>query len=327
MKRDPARNRRTPGRAAARVGLACALLVACSHAAADQGGVPFWFSGQFASLAAVPGTPGWSVALLPYYYNGSADASDTFQTGDKVSVGLKAVAPLVIAQLGYASRQKVLGGQPYVALGWGGGGNRTAVDLTISRVDAFDRADSSYGGTDLYPYASLTWNRGNDNWMAYVTGDVPVGAYDSARLANLGIGHAALDAGGGYTYLNGQTGVEFSAVGGLTYNWENTSTAYRNGIDAHVDWAMSRLLPAQWQVGVVGYIYTQLTGDGGSGNRVGPIKSGVASVGPQLGYLLTLGGRPAYLNVRGYKEFWAQNRVEGYALFATISLPLGGVPK
>jgi hypothetical protein len=38
--------------------------------------------------------------------------------------------------------------------------------------------------------------------MMYVTGDVPVGAYDSTRLSNLGIGHAAIDAGGGYTYGN-----------------------------------------------------------------------------------------------------------------------------
>jgi hypothetical protein len=30
----------------------------------------------------------------------------------------------------------------------------------------------------------------------------------------------------------------------------------------------------------------------------------------------------AYASVRGYWEFWAQNRVEGYALFATPSIPL-----
>ena len=60
--------------------------------------------------------------------------------------------------------------------------------------------------------------------MAYLTGDIPVGAYESNRLANLGIGHAAIDAGGGYTYLNDKTGLEFSAVAGITYNWENTHT-------------------------------------------------------------------------------------------------------
>jgi hypothetical protein len=31
--------------------------------------------------------------------------------------------------------------------------------------------------------------------------------------------------------------------------------------------------------------------------------------------------------VRGYKECWMQNRVAGYALFATLSIPLGSVGK
>jgi len=42
-------------------------------ARADEGGTPFWLSGQFASMAAVPDTPGWSLSVNPYYYNGSTD--------------------------------------------------------------------------------------------------------------------------------------------------------------------------------------------------------------------------------------------------------------
>src|SRR5262245_47239972 len=49
-------------------------------------------------------------------------------------------------------------------------------------------------------------------------GDVPVGAYDSTRLSNIGIGHGAIDAGVGYTYLNPQTGHEFSGVLGQPWH-------------------------------------------------------------------------------------------------------------
>jgi hypothetical protein len=35
-------------------------------ARADVGGVPFWLSGQFASLAAVPAAPGWLLVTSPY---------------------------------------------------------------------------------------------------------------------------------------------------------------------------------------------------------------------------------------------------------------------
>jgi len=35
--------------------------------------------------------------------------------------------------------------------------------------------------------------------MTYVMGNIPVGAYEAGRLANLGIGHGSIDSGGGYT--------------------------------------------------------------------------------------------------------------------------------
>jgi hypothetical protein len=40
----------------------------------------------------------------------------------------------------------------------------------------------------------------------------------------IGIGHAAIDGGGAYTYLNTKTGTEFSATLGFTKNFENYST-------------------------------------------------------------------------------------------------------
>ena len=55
---------------------------------ADEGGVPFWMSGQYASMAAVPTQPGWSLVLMPYIYSGSADKSKNFQHGTSVNAGL-----------------------------------------------------------------------------------------------------------------------------------------------------------------------------------------------------------------------------------------------
>ena len=48
--------------------------------------------------------------------------------------------------------------------------------------------------------------------MVYGMGDIPVGTYDSSRLANFGIDHGAADGGVGYTYFDPKTGHEFSAV-------------------------------------------------------------------------------------------------------------------
>ena len=51
-------------RALAVLSIASATVLTLSpNARADEGGVPFWFSGQYASLAAVPATPGWSLPM------------------------------------------------------------------------------------------------------------------------------------------------------------------------------------------------------------------------------------------------------------------------
>ena len=291
---------------------------------ADEGGVPFWMSGQYASMAAVPSQPGWSLVLMPYVYSGSADKSKNFQHGQSVNTGLSARESIFLFQLGYSAEEKILGGQPYVGIGWGPGSNTTTAFASVSSMNTeFNKANSVTGSTDIYPLASLAWNKGNNNFMTYLTGDIPVGTYSATSLSSIGIGHAAMDAGGGYTYLNNTTGLEFSSVVGATYNWMNNQTNYKNGIDSHLDWSVSQFLSQNWQVGIAGYGYYQLTADSGSGNRVGAFKSQVAAIGPQIGYLFNIGKNQAYINLRTYKEFWAQNRVQGYATIATISIPLG----
>jgi hypothetical protein len=312
-----------------------AALIGSTTARADESGVPFWFSGQYASMAAVAPTPGWTLTLLPYYYNGSAEPSKTFPKGNTLVTKVDSHVGLMNVQLAYAWDTKVLGGVPMVGLSWGAGNNGTSANL-LAMLPGADphatRSDSVNGGTDLYPIATLSWSKDNDNWMAYLTGDIPTGSYSSQRLSNIGIGHGAIDVGGGYTYLNQKTGLEFSAVAGLTFNFRNPDTSYRNGVDSHLDWALSQFLSESWQVGVAGYAYYQLTNDSYPTDGIigelrkqalGGFKSRVASVGPEVGYVFKMGKQTGYLNLRGYWEFWAQNRLEGYALFATINLPLG----
>ncbi len=300
------------------------LAATSSISRADEGGIPFWMSGQYASMAAVPSQPGWSLVLMPYVYSGNADKSKNFQHGQSINAGLSARESIALFQLGYSAEEKILGGQPYVGVGWGPGSNTTTAFASVSSVNTeFNKANSVSGSTDIYPLASLSWNKGNNNFMTYVTGDIPVGTYSATSLSSIGIGHAAMDAGGGYTYLNNTTGLEFSGVVGATYNWMNNQTSYKNGVDSHLDWSLSQFLSQNWQIGIAGYVYYQLTADSGSGDRVGAFKSQVAAIGPQVGYLFNIGKKQAYINLRTYKEFWAQNRVQGYATIATISIPLG----
>jgi hypothetical protein len=110
---------------------------------------------------------------------------------------------------------------------------------------------------------------------------------------------------------------------GFTYNSENTSTDVQSGIDSHLDFDVSQFLSQHLQVGIVGYVYYQLSADSGSGNMLGAFKSQVAALGPEVDYSFTAFGQQAYMNLRGYWEFWAQNRLEGRAAYLTLSIPLG----
>jgi hypothetical protein len=156
--------------------------------------------------------------------------------------------------------------------------------------------------------------------MVYGMGDVPVGDYNSVRLANLGLGHGAADAGAGYTYFDQKTGHEFSVVTGFTYNLLNPSTGYQNGIDWHVDWGASQFVTKQLQLGAVGYFFQQIAPDIGAAAFLGANESRVAGIGPQIGYLFPVGNLQGYINLKGYWEFAAENRASGWNTWVTLSL-------
>ena len=322
--------------------LAAAIALLSQASLADEGGVSFWIPGFFGSLAAAPLQPGFSLTSM--YYHTSVEASAEVARARQIRIGripatiagsvsanLDADANIGIAIPQYTFATPVLGGQATIGLVTSYGRNSTSIDaqlnaallvgpfaFTRSRFDSI--SDSVTGFGDLLPLASLRWNAGVHNFMTYVTGDIPVGAYDPSRLSNIGIGHWVVDGGVGYSYFNPQTGHELTAVAGLSYNFINPYTQYQNGLDFHLDWGASQFLTKQFQVGLVGYLYDQVSCDSGSGDRVGCFESRVASVGAQLGYIIPMGAVQGYVNLKGYKEFDAENRPEGWNIWLTFVL-------
>jgi hypothetical protein len=107
---------------------------------------------------------------------------------------------------------------------------------------------------------------------------------------------------------------------GLTYNFENPSTQYQNGLDAHFDWGLSHFLTKQIDVGVAGYFYQQITDDSGPGAKLGGFRSRVAGMGPQVNFFFPVTDKiQGYANVKVYDEFAAENRPSGWNLWLTLS--------
>jgi len=305
---------------------ALAIIAALSphRAIADEGGVSFWLPGTYGSLAAAPAVPGWSFSTFNYYDSvGSAKNAD-FVRGDGIAAGLNARIDFQYLYPAYVFATPVFGGQASLGMGALVGPNTTSAFGIVTGPGGASlspsRSDSVFGVGDLYPTGSLRWNQGVHNEMIYLTGDVPVGLYNAQNLASLGIGHGAIDAGVGYTYFDPVKGHEFSAVIGATYNLVNPRTQYQNGVDAHLDWGASQFLSASFQVGAVGYVYDQLTGDHGSGAKLGPFESRVIGVGPQVGYLFPDAGMQGYVNLKGYGEFDGAHRPTGWNAWLTLSI-------
>ena len=324
-----------------------------SHCAmADEGGVSFWVPGLFGSLAATPQQPGWSLANIYYHTSVSAGADvarareftlgrvpGNLTVNANLNLSVNATGNLGFVIPTYVFATPVLGGQASVSLMGAYGVVGTSLAGTLSGVLTgpfgnsvpFARSDTisdtTWGFGDLAPVFPLRWNAGVHNYMTYITGDIPVGAYQSNRLSNIGIGHGAIDAGGGYTYFNPQTGHEFPAC--------SASPKFHQQFDAVSERRRHALrlgciaIPVEaghgWPRGLC---YKELGCDSGSGDRVGCFQSQVFGVGPQIGFLFPVGDMQGYLNLKAYGEFAAENRPSGWNTWVTFSIspPAPGAP-
>ncbi len=197
---------------------------------ADETGVSLWVPGFFGSLTATPQAPGFALANIFYAPSVGAGGSVVFarqvSRGDitanfngNLNARLDGRADLYLAIPSYTFSTPVLGAQAMIAMAIPYGGSFAGVNATLngvagSREFTVSRgtSDNVLGFGDLLPMFSLRWNAGVNNYMAYVTTNIPIGVYNPDNLVNLGIGHAATDAGSAYTYFNPQTGNELSGT-------------------------------------------------------------------------------------------------------------------
>ncbi len=303
----------------------CIFAHSVECARADNGGLSFWLPGAFGSLAAAPGVPGWAYSTIYLHIESGAQSNKEFVRGGSVVAGLNAKADAVVQGLTYTFATPVFGGQAAVSVLGAPGHVSDGIDATLTgprgNTISGGVSDSRTTFADVFYQGTLKWNHGVNNTMVYLTGNIPSGTYDPARLANLSFGFVAVDSGVGYTYFNPKTGYEFSLVGGLTYSFINPDLQYQNGIDFHLDWAASRFVSKNVQLGLGGYLFQQVTGDSGAGAKLGDFRGRVLGIGPQIGFIFPLGEQhQGYLNLKAYKDFAAENRPEGYSAWVTFAI-------
>ncbi len=312
------------------------------HAAEDSKGI--YLLGTVSSMAAVVPPPGTYYAHINLYYDADAviPASNsiplrelgnvTTQAGVDLSVKLFASVPV----LQWVAPRKVLGGSfgagTIIPIGWQDIGIDVSVlqQLTLPDGETFQRGksfgldDNTFSFGDPQPFMFLGWNRGSWHWKVATLMNVPIGAYDDENLANMGFNRWAIDVHGAFTWLDPKTGFEVSSNAGFTFNAENSDTDYLTGTEFHAEFAFMRHFSKQLQFGLVGYHYQQVTGDSGAGAALGPFKGRITGLGPSLNYQFDVRSVPVSTSLRWYREFNADNRPDGDAVYLQAAFPLSG---
>lgn len=305
------------------------IVVACAStlpAFAAEKGVGIYLLGFRGPMAGFVPPPGVYFQNDVYHYSGSAAGSREFPFGGQFVAGVDAKMWVDAPTLLWSTPIQLLGGNLGVSVTVPIGGPKIDAALALSGpsggVIGQNLRDSIATIGDPMISTFVAWHSGNFHWNTGVTVNVPVGDYRDGAIANISFNRWAADVFGAATWFDQQRGHELSGNIGFTFNGENPATDYRTGTEFHAEFAAVQHFSRQFDAGIIGYFYQQITGDSGAGARLGPFKGRIAALGGTVGYMFMAGELPVATRIKLFREFAAENRVEGTVAFLTVGIPL-----
>ncbi len=152
--------------------------------------------------------------------------------------------------------------------------------------------------------------------------NVPIGHYREDQLANLAFHRWAVDFSLAGTWLDEKAGWDITAKAGVTINGTNNHTDYNSGNDFHLESSVEKKFSKAWSAGVQGYYFRQISGDSGTGAKLGPFKGEVYGIGGTIAYNFIAVKTPVTARLHVLTEFDATNRLEGTSVLLSIATPL-----
>jgi len=314
--------------AAAAVALVGLLIAPIDKATAVESGYGFYLLGSTTTNAGILPPPGTYIIDYNYFYSGSTDF--TFETaglvldgGVEAGVYGNVSAPLWVAP------GKLLGGNigflmliPIIHKDVNAGASLSLPPpFGVTLQSSVGDQETRFG--DLVPGFMLGWHSGNWHFKTHTLVNVPTGFWEQGNLANAGFNRWGIDNAAAFTWLDPEIGLELSAMAGITYNWENPTTNYKSGSEFHLEYAAVQNFSKHFALGINGYFYDQVTGDSGPGARLGSFEGRVAAIGPVMNLNFQVSQIPVSTSLKYFREFDVENRLEGDAGYATITIPLG----
>jgi hypothetical protein len=267
------------------------------------------------------------------YYDGSTGASKDLEFGGLVTANVKGTAYSDTSLFLYQAPWKILGGQygvalivPYVWL-------KVQGDVTLSgrrlspSVHKEDTANG-FGDVEILPLM-MGWKHGDLKWQGQFGVYAPSGTFNKGALANIGRNYWTFEPSAAVSYLSSKIGLEVTAFVGFDFNTKNGTTDYQTGDQFHLDGAIAEHLPLFGGfigAGVNGFFYQQITGDSGSGARLGGFEGMTAGIGPIFSYAYKIGDFDLAGEVKWLPELGVQNRLNGNTVWLKLGISWGMKP-
>ncbi len=312
------------------------VLALAANARAEETGSAHYLPGSMASfIDAFPAHPG-GIAVLNYfnYYDANAPASRTLEFGGLLTANAHATAYADTLAGIYQTPWQVLGGGlavgvavPYVWLEVDGQAQRIGPSGTPG--PAFSARDTANGIGDM---SIIPFMLGWTNILPDLKVDTrlsifaPTGDFEKGRLANVGKNYWSFEPGIMASWLSSKIGTEATLYTGVDFNTKNDATDYQSGTSFHLDGTVAQHLPLLGGFAGVGanpVYYQQLTGDRGSGARVGGFEGMTVGVGPVLSYACTLGQKTKLVaELKWLPDLHVDHRLKGDTIWFKLALAL-----
>jgi hypothetical protein len=270
-------------------GLVAAIAIAAMMTApaighAAEGGAGFCLLGSTGAAAAITPPPGVYFQNDICYYSGDLGGGKALPAAGQLAVGVEGKAAIEIPTLIWILPEDMAGGHlglsATIPFGW----KKTDADVTLSGprggTGTGSVSDSVFTVGDPLISAFLGWEAGDFHWQVGTMINTPIGDYQKGEISNISFNHWGADVLAAGTWLDPSTGLDLSGVVGMTFNAENPATDYQTGNEFHFEWAAVQHFNEQFDAGLVGYYYDQVTGDSGAG-ATSEFKGRVAAIGMQ----------------------------------------------
>lgn len=299
------------------VNIVLVLSLMTSAAIAAEGGYSNYVPGTYGDFAAaVAPPPGFTLRNDLYYYQ--ADGGASVRSG-LIEAGADLEFMMDFITLLHNPGLQILGAQyaygVFIPIVYAD----IDVSLRVGNVSVSRQDDTFNLGDITFIPMLLYWNHENFHFSLAEFIIAPTGEYDTGNLANTGLNYWTFDTDFAVTYLNEETGQDYSINLGYNYNTENNDTDYQTGQEIHVDYMFNQFFSEQFALGIHGFYLKQVTGDGGAGAVLGDYKAEAAGIGPAVLYTTRLFDSDVSFIAKWLHEYDAEKRLEGDHVFASFA--------